>query len=393
MGRKPCLYGELMVADGPVAPVSSPIVLYGATGHTGRLIAERLSLAGAAPLLVGRDAGRVSALARELGGAPHAVADSRRPETLSELVPPGSVLVSTVGPFARWGEAALSAAIASGATYLDSTGEPSFIAGVFGRDAAARRTGATLLTAMGYDYVPGALAGALALRRGGDSAVRVEIGYFAPGRRASAGLSRGTRRSAAGVLLHPSFAFRDAELRMVRSGERARRFHVDGSPRPALSVGGAEHFGLPAVFGNLEEVNVYVGWFGGATPWLRAGCAALSRPASSAAVRERLVRIADRLADRPTDAIPEGAGETLVVASAHDRGGSTLARVVLCGPEPYTFTADFIAWAALRAARSGVRAGALGPLGAFGLAGLGEGCAAAGLHVIDGAPHRGISRF
>jgi len=104
--------------------VSRPIVLFGATGHTGSLIAARLVATGASPLLVGRDPRRTAALARALGGLEHATADARRPETLIELLDEGAVLVSTVGPFARWGEASLSAALGRSAILLDSTGEP-----------------------------------------------------------------------------------------------------------------------------------------------------------------------------------------------------------------------------------------------------------------------------
>ena len=72
------------------------------------------------------------------------------------LLAPGDVLVSTVGPFVRWGRPALRAALDAGAHYLDSTGEPPFIRTVFeDHDAAARAAGVGLLTAFGYDYVPG----------------------------------------------------------------------------------------------------------------------------------------------------------------------------------------------------------------------------------------------
>ena len=55
------------------------------------------------------------------------------------LVERGDVLVTTVGPFARHGEPAVSAAIDAGAHYLDSTGEPSFVRAVFERHGPRRR--------------------------------------------------------------------------------------------------------------------------------------------------------------------------------------------------------------------------------------------------------------
>src|SRR6266542_4014924 len=107
------------------------IVLFGATGYTGRLVAGALVAAGAAPLLAGRDQKRLDALAAGLGGLETAIADAARPESLRALLEQRDVLVSTVGPFALRGAAALCAAVQAGATYLDSAGEPSFIREVF----------------------------------------------------------------------------------------------------------------------------------------------------------------------------------------------------------------------------------------------------------------------
>ena len=62
------------------------IVVLGATGHTGGLVAARLAAAGERPLLAGRDPRRLSALAARLGGLEHAVADAGRPETVADLL-------------------------------------------------------------------------------------------------------------------------------------------------------------------------------------------------------------------------------------------------------------------------------------------------------------------
>ena len=113
---------------------------------------------------------------------------------------------STVGPFVKWGEPAVRAAIAAKGVYIDSTGEPPFIRRIFEEfGPPAERAGATLLTAMGYDFVPGALAGALALEQAGAAAIRVDVGYYAFG----AGISAGTRRSAVGIMFEDGYAFRD----------------------------------------------------------------------------------------------------------------------------------------------------------------------------------------
>ena len=158
------------------------IVVFGATGYTGDLTARALVDRGARPVLAARTEARVRALAEELGDLEWAVADVERPDSVRALVERGDVLVSTVGPFERWGEPAVQAAIATGAHYLDSTGEGSFIRAVFERfGPGAQAAGCGLVTAFGYDWVPGNLAGALALRDAGEDATRLEVGYFSPG--------------------------------------------------------------------------------------------------------------------------------------------------------------------------------------------------------------------
>lgn len=359
--------------------MASPrIVVFGSTGYTGRLTAERLVGAGARPVLAGRSRERLDVLAEQLGGLETIQADVARQNSVFAMVREGDVLVSTVGPFVKWGEPAVRAAIAAGATYLDSTGEPRFIRRVHEElGAPARRAGASLLTAMGYDYVPGALAGALALEQAGDGAVRADVGYYSFG----AATSAGTRESLVGAALERNFALRRGRLRDERAAARVRSFHVKGADRPAVSVGGAEHFTLPLAYPHLQDVNVYIG----SGPLARALQAATL--AGAVATRVPGVRRALRLAGERAAAFapsPE-AGTTpgalsWVVAEAFSASGEPMAEVHLSGADPYDFTAGFLAWAARRAAAVGVHgSGALGPVDAFGLEALEAGCAEAGL--------------
>jgi short subunit dehydrogenase-like uncharacterized protein len=297
------------------------------------------------------------------------------------LLDPGDVLVSTVGPFVKWGEPAVRAAIAAKGVYVDSTGEPPFIRRVFDEfGPPAERAGAALLPAIGYDYVPGALAGALALEQAGTDAVRVDVGYYAFG----AGISAGTRRSAVGVMLEDGYAFRGAALRRARIAERVRSFHVRGKDREAISIGGAEHLTLPETHPALLEVNVYLGWFGSLARPLQAGSLAGSVAMRLPGVRGVLKAASDRLVEIGGGADEPGSGISWVVAEAYDGNGGKLAEVHLSGGEPYTLTAGIIAWAARRAAGGGVGGtGALGPVRAFGLRELEEGCREAGLERVS----------
>jgi short subunit dehydrogenase-like uncharacterized protein len=357
------------------------IVVFGATGYTGRLIASRLVASGVRPVLAARTEARVAALASELGGLEYVRADAMRQNTVFDVVSAGDVLVSTVGPFAKWGVPAVRAAVAAGCVYMDSTGEPEFIRRVFSEfGPPAARSGAALLTAMGYDFAPGSLAGALAVEEAGSEAARVDVGYYALGGGPSS-LSAGTRESLVGVTLGDNHAYRDGRVRLVRPAERVRSFAVAGRGREAVSVGGSEHYTLPASYPGLREVNVYLGWFGPLARPLQAGSLV-----GSVVQRVPGVRPALRMAGERALGVVSGpeAGSTpgtrsWIAAEAYDDSGRQLSEIHLAGVDGYDFTASFIAWAAQQEV-SGT--GALGPVEAFGLSRLEEGTRLAGIERV-----------
>ena len=360
----------------------SRIVLFGATGYTGRLTAEALVARGARPLLAARSPGKLRDLASELGDLEYQAADIERPETVADLVERGDVLLSTVGPFTRWGEPAVQAAIASGAHYLDSTGESPFIRQVFERfGGAAEAAGCGLVTAFGYDWVPGNLAGALALRDAGDAAARVDVGYFITG--GGVGMSGGTRASSVEALLEPSYGWQGGRLVTERGAKRVRSFDVKGRPQAGVSVGTSEAFGLPRVHEGLREVNVYLGWFGGASRALSVMGVGIdlwrSLPVLGPLPRTVLRRVVKGSTGGP-DAAARAQSSSYVVGAAYNAAGAQLAEVVLTGVNGYDFTGRMLAWGAERALEGGLQGtGALGPVDAFGLDALQAGAAEAGI--------------
>ncbi len=338
---------------------------------------------------------RVAALAAELGGLESAVADVSDPSTVRALVEAGDVLLSTVGPFVRWGSAAADAAVDAGAHYVDSTGEPAFIRRIF-EDYGGRATGAGcgMLTAFGYDYVPGNLAGALALRDAGDGAVRVDVAYSTTGKPKTpieghrlaklaggmGGASGGTLTSALGVFAEPSFSFRGGRVVTERGAKRVGS--VGGLE--GISVGGSEHFALPRLAPGLREVNAYLGWFGSfsrvvqATGVLNAGVLAL--PGG----KRLLAGVAERVPGSTGGPSAEARAQTgsRIAAAAYDGSGNTLSTVTLEGVNGYTFTGEILAWGAITAAAGGLQgSGALGPADGFGLDALVAGADSAGLRV------------
>ncbi len=312
------------------------------------------------------------------------MADVARPETVHALVKQGDVMVATVGPFVKWGEPAAEAAVRAGAHYIDSTGEPPFIRRVFEyHGPLAEATGAAMLTAFGYDWVPGNLAGALALRVAGEPATRVDTGYFFTGTAGSSSMSGGTRASLAGVVAAPSFGLRDGALRTERGAARQRSFSVRGKDRPAVSVGGSEHFTLPRLHPSLREVNTYLGWFGPLSRPMQgfslAGSLAFGIPGVETAYGSLVGRLVKGSTGGPG---PEDRARTgsHIVGAAYDERGTQLSEVHLTGVDGYSFTGEILAWGAQHAAAGGLTgAGALGPADGFGLDELEAGCAEAGI--------------
>ena len=238
------------------------------------------------------------------------------------------------------------------------------------------------MTAMGYDFVPGALAGALALEEGGEDAVRVDVGYYAlgaaPERRASA---RAPRSSAPRSTTATRSA--TASCRIVRTAERVRNFTVKDKERAAVSVGGAEHLGLPASYPRLREVNVYLGWFGPLARPMQAGALVGSVATRLPGVREALEFAGEKLVALgrgPRGRARRPAAMSWVAARGLRRRRRAARRGPPRGRQLVRVHRRLHRLGGARRAAGRVKGtGALGPVEAFGLAELERGCAAAGL--------------
>jgi short subunit dehydrogenase-like uncharacterized protein len=146
-------------------PREFDIVLYGATGFVGKLTAEYLARAGADAriALAGRSTDRLLAIRDGLGESarswPVLRADATSPSTLDEMAARTQVVVTTVGPYTRYGLPLVAACAAAGTDYADLTGEPPFV-----RDSIdlyhkqASDTGARIVHACGFDSIPSDLS-------------------------------------------------------------------------------------------------------------------------------------------------------------------------------------------------------------------------------------------
>ena len=142
------------------------LVVYGATGFVGRLLAAYL--AGAAPAglriaLAGRSRSRLEQVRGELPAAardwPLVEADSTDAASLAALAASTRVLATTVGPYLRHGLPVVEACARVGTHYADLTGEVLFVRrAIDATDAVARDTGARIVHACGYDSIPSDLS-------------------------------------------------------------------------------------------------------------------------------------------------------------------------------------------------------------------------------------------
>jgi short subunit dehydrogenase-like uncharacterized protein len=313
--------------------MSPRIVVFGATGYTGGLVAEALVRRGLRPVLAARSREKLGGLAERLGGLDTRVADVTDLASMRALVERGDVLLATVGPFGRWGRPALDSAIAGGAHYLDSAGEPGFVRHVVCRHDEARDAAVGLLPAFGYDYVPGNLAGMLALERAGERGTRLDIAYFVTGS-VIRGLSTGTLSTLAAGLLEPTYVLRDGTIAADRSAARVRRFTVRGRHRSTIRAGGSEPFTLPLLAPQLRDVDVYNGWLPRLSRPLQAGSAMTAVVQRHPTGKRALASVVSRVGSKSTgpDETTRAATRTHAVAVARDTAGQQLAEVHVEGP-------------------------------------------------------------
>ena len=140
------------------------IVIYGATGYTGRLVAEYLAShygagsGGPRWAMAGRSAAKLAEV-RDLIGAPAdtplIVADAEDAASLTAMAEQARVVLTTVGPYQLYGEPVLAACVAAGTDYADLCGEPAWMRAMIDNyDAQAKASGARIAFSSGFDSIP-----------------------------------------------------------------------------------------------------------------------------------------------------------------------------------------------------------------------------------------------
>jgi short subunit dehydrogenase-like uncharacterized protein len=212
------------------------VVAFGATGFTGRLVARYLAATAPPPglrwAIAGRNRDKLEALRAELldihkdcGDVGVLEADVGNPASLIDMAKQTRVVLSTVGPFARYGEPVVKACVDQGTDYVDITGEPAFVDMTIARyDDMARESGVRVVSCCGFDSIPHDLGVLFTLRQlPRDVPITVE-GFV----QAKGTFSGGTWTSAVEAF--------GGIREQVRGGASAGGYGDDGDPRRVRGI-------------------------------------------------------------------------------------------------------------------------------------------------------------
>ncbi|HTJ41969.1 MAG TPA: saccharopine dehydrogenase NADP-binding domain-containing protein [Kofleriaceae bacterium] len=355
------------------AAAERSIVVYGASGTLGRLVARELADRGARVIACGRDAARVRAVADELAiGARVAAADD--PAALASAFAGARVVVSCAGPFGEIGTGVIAAAIDARAAYVDACGEQGFLRDCYERyESRARKAQVACVGGMGVAPALGDLAAALAaeavassftegsMMRGAlparlaedDPLDEIAVSWILEGVAAAPGAQR------SGVAM---FAERGAVWRGDRwdpQAAGASRRDVNPGPsfggtRTAISAPGGEVITIPRHVA-AQRVETFASFARAA--WAMRAAQVAARAAPLFGLAARLARA--NPAPPPTER-ERSRARFAVVAQATRRFSSE--EVIVRGVDLYATAAAIVAWGAVAlAAREAGPIGVLAP--------------------------------
>ena len=338
------------------------ILIYGATGFTGGLIARELKRLGADFVIAGRDQGKLGVLSEELGGVPFAAVSVDDATGLREMLEGCSVVVACAGPFTFYGEPVVKAAVETGAHYLDTTGEQPFMRMVFERygDRATEK-GVALVSGMGFDYAPGdMIAGLTAAGMGPLEEIVVAycVEGFSP--------THGTALSALEIMRGGDAVWVDGTWREApRSANGGRwRFPEPLGELRMLRYPAGEQITVPR---HVETKRVRTLLNGMGVPGPLMPLAAFGSPLLGAAMRTPLRRAAGAAIRRlPATPSEKARGACSFTISCEARSTTGVHRGTVRGGDVYGLTATSLAHGAQLCADPAYgRSGALAPAQAF----------------------------
>jgi short subunit dehydrogenase-like uncharacterized protein len=349
--------------ESPDAPDDTrPVVVYGATGFTGGLIAHELKRRQADLRIAGRNRGKLEALSEELGGVPFEAVAADDAAGLRQMLEGCSVVVACAGPFTLHGEGVVAAAAETGTHYLDTTGEQPFIRMVFERyGKRAAEAGAALVPAMGFDYLPGDMLAALTAE-GMGPLEEIVVAYAVDRLRPT----HGTALSALEIMRGGDVVWAGGDWRAApRSADGGRwRFPDPVGEQRMLRYPAGEQITVPR---HVRTARVRTLLSGMIVPSRLMPLAVASAPLLDLAMRTPLRAAMGSLIRRlPAAPGEEDRRKSRFTISCEAQGESGSRRGTLRGSDVYGLTAAMLAHGAMLCADPAYdRSGALAPAQAF----------------------------
>jgi len=326
-----------------------PILVYGAYGYTGTLIARLAKKQGVRLVLAGRDAARTNALASATG---HEARVFGLDDSLADSLRNFACVLHCAGPFERTYTRVADACLATGTHYLDITGEVSVFEGLAARDAEARARGVMLLPGTGFDVVPSDCLAAH-LHRRLPSATHLTLAFRSLG----GGLSHGTATTMVENAHRGGLVRRDGELVAVPTAFASRTIHFPRGDQPCMTIPWGD---VSTAFHStgIRNIEVYTG-VPRAVPAFLKTIRPISGILGTGAMQSVLKRWVDSRPPGPDDATRERSLSELW-GEATDPSGRRVSST-LTTPEGYTLTALTALDIAQRVAAGQVKAGFMTP--------------------------------
>ena len=337
--------------------MTPPWMIYGANGYTGRLVARLAKQRNLQPVLAGRNAAQVTALAQELGFEAR-VFDLHDEAALAAGLTGMKAVLHCAGPFSATAMPMLEGCMRAGAHYLDITGEISVFEEVHALSDKIRRAGVVAMPGVGFDVVPTDCLAAM-LKRELPSATHLKLafrsrqGKLSPGTTKTMleGLPGGGKVRRDGKIVTVPVGYKVEEIAFTAEksytavtipwGDVSTAFYSTGIPNIETYLGASEN--------QIKRMRL-PGWLG----WLLA-----QKP-----VQRFLMKQIGKRVKGPNDE-ERARDEMLLYGEARDAEGRKVA-LRLRTPAGYSLTADAALAATLRVLEDTLTPGAYTPSMAFG---------------------------
>jgi len=308
--------------------VSERILIYGANGYTGALVARRAVERGLRPVLAGRNAEAVGEVARRLD-LPHLAVNLDDVAGLEAALRGRVAVIHCAGPFSKTSRPMANACLRAGAHYIDITGEIAVFEELHARDGEARAAGVMLLPGAGFDVVPSDCL-AVHLKRRLPEATHLALAF-----RGLGGISRGTALTALESVDAMGAIRRDGVIVASSLGELRRRVDFGRGPVDVVAIPWGD---VSSAYYSTGIPNIVVYAYVGRMGALMAGPGRLIIPALGAGAARRFLRWLIRRGPAGPSEEERARGHSLLWGEVSDAAGR-IAISRLRVPEAYTLTA------------------------------------------------------